>query len=376
MSANPMSDKRDYYDILGLERSASADDIRRAYRRLAKQYHPDVNKEHDAEENFKEINEAYAVLSDAERRSAYDRYGHAGLKGMPFDFGAGINDIFEEFFGFGMGRRNSPRAPRRGTDLRYDVSLEFEEAVFGVEKEIAFERLERCSACSGSGAEPGTTPVRCSNCNGTGEVRQVRQTFLGSMVNVATCPTCGGRGETVGSPCRVCGGRGLQKNSVERTIPVPAGVDHGTQIRIGGEGEPGANRGPNGDLYVVVHVQPHKYFRRRGNDILLDLGINVSQAALGSQIDVPTVDGDEPLVIPPGTQSGKVLRLKGKGVPRLQGRDRGDQLVIVSVEVPHNLTDEQRQLFEQLAESLGTEIHLQERGFLERVKDLLGGLVD
>jgi molecular chaperone DnaJ len=236
-----MSDKRDYYDILGLERSAGADDIRRAYRRLAKQYHPDVNKEPDAEEKFKEINEAYAVLSDEQRRSVYDRYGHEGLKGMPFDFGFGINDIFEEFFGFGMGRRTSPRAPRRGTDLRYDASLEFEEAVFGVEKEIHFERLERCSACDGTGAEPGTTPVACTTCNGTGEVRQVRQTFLGSMVNVTTCPNCGGRGETISSPCRVCAGRGLQRESIERTIPIPAGVDHGTQIRVAGEGEPGAN---------------------------------------------------------------------------------------------------------------------------------------
>jgi molecular chaperone DnaJ len=256
------------------------------------------------------------------------------------------------------------------------LSLEFEEVVFGVEKEIGFERLERCSACAGSGAEPGTSPIRCSTCKGTGEVRQVRQTFLGSMVNVTTCPTCGGRGETISSPCKVCGGRGLEKVNVERTIPVPAGVDHGTQIRIGGEGEPGANGGPNGDLYVVVHVKPHKYFRRRDNDILLDLGINVSQAALGTEIQVPTVDGDETLVIPPGTQSGKVLRMKSKGVPKLKSRDRGDQLVIVSVEVPHNLTDEQRELFEQLADSLGTEIHLQERGFIDRVKDLLGGLVD
>jgi molecular chaperone DnaJ len=371
-----MSTKRDYYEILELERSASADDIRRAYRRLAKQFHPDVNKEPEAEEKFKEINEAYAVLSDEERRSAYDRFGHDGLKGMPFDFGFGINDIFEEFFGFGMGRRSSPRAPRRGTDLRYDLSLEFEEAVFGVEKPIKFERLERCSECDGSGAEPGTSPVRCATCNGSGEVRQVRQTFLGSMVNVTACPNCGGRGETIASPCRVCGGRGLQKEAIERTIPVPAGVDHGTQIRVSGEGEPGANGGPHGDLYVVVHVKPHQYFQRRGNDILLDLGINVSQAALGTEVDVPTVDGDEPLVIPPGTQSGKVLRMKGKGVPRLKGRDRGDQLVIVSVEVPHSLTEEQRQLFEQLAESLGTEIHLQERGFIDRVKDLLGGLVD
>jgi molecular chaperone DnaJ len=371
-----MSEKRDYYDILELERSASPEDIRRAYRRLAKKYHPDVNKENGAEETFKEINEAYAVLSDEQRRAAYDRYGHEGLKGMPTDFGFGINDIFEEFFGFGMGRRGHARAPRRGTDLRYDLSMEFEEAVFGAEKVIQFERLERCSVCQGSGAEPGTTPIRCQTCNGTGEVRQVRQTFLGSMVNVTTCPTCGGQGETISTPCRACSGRGLERVSVERTIPVPAGVDHGTQIRVTSEGEPGANGGPNGDLYVVVHVKPHRYFRRRGTDVLLDLGINISQATLGAEVTVPTVDGDETLAIPAGTQSGKVLRLKGKGVPKLKSRDRGDQLVIVSVEVPTHLTDEQRQLFEQLADSLGTEVNLRERGFIDRVKDLLGGLVD
>ncbi len=372
-----MSEKRDYYEILELERSVSADDIRRAYRRLAKKYHPDVNKDPGAEETFKEINEAYAVLSDEQRRAAYDRYGHEGLQGMPMDFGFGINDIFEEFFGFGMGRRGGrARSPRRGTDLRYDLSMEFEEAVFGAEKAIQFERLERCSVCKGSGAEPGTTPVRCQTCNGSGEVRQVRQTFLGSMVNVTTCPTCGGQGETISTPCRACGGRGLERVSVERTIPVPAGVDHGTQIRISSEGEPGANGGPNGDLYVVVHVAPHRYFRRRGTDVLLDLGINISQAALGADIQVPTVDGEETLSIPAGTQSGKVLRLRGKGVPKLKSRDRGDQLVIISVEIPTRLNDEQRVLFEKLAESLGTEINLRERGFIDRVKDLLGGLVD
>jgi molecular chaperone DnaJ len=196
------------------------------------------------------------------------------------------------------------------------------------------------------------------------------------MVNVTTCPTCGGQGETISTPCRACSGRGLERVSVERTIPVPAGVDHGTQIRVTSEGEPGANGGPNGDLYVVVHVKPHRYFRRRGTDVLLDLGINISQATLGAEVTVPTVDGDETLAIPAGTQSGKVLRLKGKGVPKLKSRDRGDQLVIVSVEVPTHLTDEQRQLFEQLADSLGTEVNLRERGFIDRVKDLLGGLVD
>lgn len=372
-----MADKRDYYEVLEVDRKASEDDIRRAYRRLAKKYHPDVNPSEDAGERFKEINEAYAVLSDQERRATYDRYGHDGLKGIPIDFGFGLDDIFQDFFGFGMGgRRRSPRAPRRGTDLRYDVTLSFEEAVFGIDKEIEFNRLETCSACKGSGAEPGTTPSKCTTCNGTGEVRQVRQTFLGSMVNVTTCPTCAGRGETIETPCRLCSGQGVERKTVQRTIPIPAGVDEGTQIRISGEGEPGANGGPNGDLYLVVHAKGHRYFKRRGDDILLDLGINVAQAALGTEVTVPTVDGDTQLTIPPGTQSGKVLRLKDHGVPRLRGQSRGDQLVIISVEVPAHLTDEQRSLFQQLADSMGTDITLQERGFVDRLRDLLGGLVD
>jgi len=371
-----MGSKRDYYEVLGLEREASADDIRRAYRRLAKQFHPDINKDEGAEEKFKEINEAYAVLSDEERRAAYNRFGHAGLEGMPMDFDFGLNDIFEEFFGFGRGRRQGRRSPRRGADLRYDLRLEFEEAVFGVEQEIEISRKETCSVCSGSGAEPGTSPVRCETCNGSGEVRQVRQTFLGSMVNVSTCPTCGGRGETINTPCHQCNGQGLERLTVKRTIPVPAGVDDGTQIRLAGEGEPGINGGPRGDLYIVIHVKPHRYFRRRKDDILLDLGINVAQAALGANVTIPTLDGEEQLEIPPGTQSGRVLTLKHRGVPRLRRNGRGDQMVIISVEIPRSLSEEQRNLFEKLAETMGTEVLLQERSFVDRLKDLLGGLID
>lgn len=368
--------KRDYYEVLGIDQSATADEIRSAYRRLAKQYHPDVNSQDGAEETFKEINEAYAVLSDDDRRSRYDRYGHAGLKGVPIDFGFGINDIFEEFFGFGMGRRGHQRAPRKGADLRYDLSLEFEEAVFGVDKAIEFERLERCSECEGSGAESGTEPTRCPTCQGSGEVRQVRQTFLGQMVNVGTCSQCGGRGEVVDTPCRKCHGRGLERIRIEREVPVPAGVDQGTQIRVAGEGEPGANGGPNGDLFIVVSVKPHKYFRRRGDDIILDLGVNIAQASLGAEVSIPTVDGDVELKIPAGTQSGKIMRLRGEGVPRLRREGRGDQLVVVSVETPVSLTEDQRNLMEDLAASLGTEVTIQERGFLDRVKDMLGGLID
>jgi molecular chaperone DnaJ len=373
-----MASKRDYYEVLGIHRGASADEIRRAYRRLAKEYHPDVNKSEGSEDRFKEINEAYAVLSDEEKRASYDRFGHAGVEGMPsdFNFDFGFGDIFEQFFGAGMGGRRRRHAPRRGTDLGYDLTIDFEEAIFGAEKEIEFSRMEVCSTCQGSGAEPGTTPVRCNTCNGTGEVRQVRQTFLGSMVNVTTCPDCRGRGEVISTPCRACKGRGLERCTVRKVIDVPPGVDEGTQIRFSGEGEPGANGGPKGNLFVIIHVKPHRFFRRKENDIIIDLGINIAQATLGAKVTIPTVDGDATLDIPAGTQTGKVFRMRGKGVPRLRSNGRGDQLVVISVEIPRSLKAEQRALFEQLAETMGSEVKLEERSFLDRLKDLLGGLAD
>ena len=370
-----MAEKRDYYEVLGLNRGASNDEIRQAYRSLAKKFHPDINKSPDAEERFKEINEAYAVLSDEKRRSSYDRFGHSGVEGMPMDFDFSFSDIFEDFFGFGMGMgsRRSRNAPRRGANLRYDLQLSFEEAAFGLEKELEFERMETCSVCSGSGAEPGTNPSRCETCSGTGEIRQVRQTILGSMVNVTTCPKCGGSGEVIDSPCKACAGRGLEKVKIKRTIAVPAGVDDGTQIRIPGEGEPGSNGGPRGDMYVVVHVRQHKFFRRKGNDVLLDLGINIAQATLGAEVTVPTLNGDEKLRIPPGTQPGKVLKLRSKGIPHLRRNTRGDQLVIISVDIPSTLKPEQRELFEQLAATMGTEAIPQERSFIESLRDFIGG---
>ena len=367
-----MADKRDYYQVLEVDRDASPDSIRQAYRRLAKKYHPDINNQPEAEGRFKEINEAYAVLSDEERRAAYDRFGHAGLEGMQFDSDFGLGDIFEQFFGFGMGGPRRRRAPRRGANLRYDLSLTFGEAVFGAEKEIEFNRQEICTRCNGGGSEPGTSPVRCQNCNGTGQVKQA--TFFGTMVR--TCPTCGGVGETISTPCRTCRGRGLERINVQKMITIPAGVDEGTQIRISGEGEPGVNNGPHGDLYVVIRVKPHRYFRRRNQDILLDLAINIAQATLGAQVAVPTLEGDEMLTIPAGTQPGKVLRLKGMGVPYLRRNGRGDQLVLISVEIPTSPTAEQRVLLEQLAETLGTEVRPQERGFLDTIKDMFGSLID
>jgi molecular chaperone DnaJ len=374
--------QRDYYEILGVPRNASADELKAAFRRLARQYHPDVNNEPDAEERFKELNEAYAVLSDPDKRSAYDRYGHAGVRGpggAPPDFNVNFNDfadIFSDLFGFGGFGRSSTRSrnsPRRGADLQYRLELTFEEAVFGLEKEIEITRDEVCTTCHGSGAKPGTTPMRCTTCNGSGEVRQVRQTFIGSMVQVTTCPTCRGHGETISSPCTTCQGRGLERKTRRKVVNIPAGIDTGNQIRLAGEGQPGENGGPNGNLFILVQVKAHKFFRRREFDILLDLNINVAQATLGADVEVPTVDGPTTLKIPDGTQPGQVIHMKGKGVPRLRSNSRGDQLVIINVEVPKRLSNEQRQLFEKLAKSMGSEVRPQERGILDWLKEALGG---
>jgi len=367
----------DYYEVLGVGRNASEDEIKSAFRKLARQYHPDVNKEPDAEEKFKEINEAYGVLSDADKRARYDRFGKEGLGSMGgfHDYTVDFNDIFEDLlsgFGFSTGRR-SRRTPRRGRDLQIQVQLAFEEAIFGIEKEIQFEREETCSTCNGSGAEPGTTPTRCQTCGGQGEVRQVRQTFLGQMVQTGICPTCNGRGEIISSPCHTCRGGGLEHKVVHKKVQIPAGVDNGTQIRLAGEGGPGTLGGPNGSLFILLDVQPHKFFKRRENDILLNVDINVAQAALGADVEVPTLDGDEKLKIPSGTQPGKVFHMKGKGVPYLRRGGRGDQLVIVNVAVPTKLTKEQRELFEKLAESLGTTVKPQEKGFLDWLNEALGG---
>jgi molecular chaperone DnaJ len=369
--------QRDFYEILGVQKSATPEELKAAFRGLARQFHPDVNKAPDAEERFKEINEAYAVLSDPEKRAAYDRYGTAGLNGMGGapDFSTmDFSDIFEELFGFGMGgsRRGGGgrNAPRRGADLNFPLVLTFEESVFGVEKEIEVSRDEVCSHCRGNGAEPGTTPQRCATCGGRGEVRQVRQTLLGSMVQVTTCPTCNGQGEVNTTPCKTCRGRGVERRTFKKTVAIPAGIDNGQQIRLAGEGQPGAAGGPNGNLYLEIQVKPHQYFRRRQDDIQLNLNINIAQAALGAEIEVPTVDGPARLTIPAGTQPGKVFTIKSKGVPHLRNNGRGDEMVVVNVEVPARLTADQRKLFEQLATTLGSEVRPQEKSFFDRLKEI------
>lgn len=373
-----MSAKRDYYDVLGVNRQASQDEIKKSFRRLARQYHPDVNKGSDAETRFKEINEAYEVLSDSEKRTMYDRFGHAGpqagLGGQAGYSGfGGIEDIFESFFGGGVRTGAARQGPARGADLRYDLTVEFEEAIFGCDKEITVGRHETCSQCQGSGAEPGTQPIRCPQCNGTGEVRRQQQTFLGAFVQVTTCPRCQGEREIVTSPCTKCRGRKVVQVERPISVKIPAGVDDATRIRLAGEGEPGVRGGPPGNLYVVLHVQPHAHFRREDSNIWLELAINISQAALGDRIVVPILDGAEELSIPAGTQTGEVLRLRDKGVPHLRRNGRGDQLVMIHVLTPTKLTGQQKRLFKELSETLGKEvIHQPEKGLFSKVKEALG----
>ena len=378
---------QDYYDVLGVRRDASKDEIKQAFRRLARQYHPDVSEATDAEDRFKEINEAYQVLSDDRLRAAYDRYGHAGVNNSAGGFSGGMSgfeDIFEEIFGnFGFGGFGNfggrRRRATRGRDLRYDLTLDFEEAIFGTEVEIEVTRQETCEMCQGRRAAPGSETRTCPECGGRGQVRRVQQAFGFSVVNVVTCPRCNGTGEIIETPCPTCRGTGIQRKTRTLAVKIPPGVDDGMQVRLGGEGEPSANGGLHGDLYVVIHVRPHEFFKRRDNDIILELSINVAQAALGDVIEVPTVDGPVELTVPPGTQSGKVIRLHGHGVPKLR-RDgstggRGDQLVVLNVEVPTRLTREQRELFEQLAQTLGHKVTPQKvgRGFMDRIADFFGG---
>jgi len=369
--------------VLGVPRDASESDLKSAFRNLARKYHPDVNAAPDAEEKFKEINEAYGVLSDADKRAAYDRFGHQGVRGPnggpgfeTVDF-SDFADIFGDMFGFGgfgsRSRAASRSAPRRGADLQYQVAISFKEAVFGTEKEIEVTKDERCETCGGDGAKPGTSPKICPKCQGRGEVRQTRQTLLGSMVQVTTCPVCGGKGKVIKDHCPTCGGRGRIRKTRRKKVTIPAGVDDGTRIRLAGEGQSGENNGPSGDLYLLVRVRPHKYFRRRDDDILLDLNVNVAQATLGAEVKVPTVDGDVKLKIPAGTQPGKIIRMRGKGVPHLHRDTRGDQLVIVNVTIPKSLNQEERELFEKLADQMDSKVLPQERGFLERLKNVLGG---
>lgn len=377
-----MADKRDYYEILEITRTASDQEIKSAYRRLAMKYHPDRNQgDATAEERFKEASEAYSVLSDAQKRAQYDRFGHAGVgnggsNGAGFDptvfqdFGDIFGDIFGfgDLFGAGAGRRGRNRA-QRGSDLRYDLEISFDEALHGVDHDIVFHRQEGCEACRGRGTRGGAEPATCSSCGGRGQVR-----FQQGFFSVArTCSSCGGTGSIVRDPCPECRGHGRVERKVERKVSVPPGVEDGMQLRISGEGEAGSSGGPNGDLYVVLHVRAHNFYERRGTELYCNIPVSFPQAALGCEIRVPTPWGDEQMEVPPGTQSGTELPpLRGKGVPRLQGRGRGDLHVIIHVEVPRKLSREQRQLLQELDQLMPNENLPREPGLFEKVRDFFG----
>ena len=373
----------EYYDRLGLSKDASQDEIKRAYRKLSKKYNPDINKEPGAEEKYKEILEAYETLSDAQKRAAYDQYGPDGANGFGgqgsfggFDGGAGFGgfeDIFSSFFGGGATR--NPNAPRQGDDLQYRVNLSFEEAVFGAEKEIHYNREVTCKTCSGSGAKPGTSPVTCGRCHGHGVINVDTQTPLGMMRRQVTCDVCHGTGQEIKDPCQTCHGTGREKQSHTVSVKIPAGVETGQQIRLAGQGEAGFNGGPYGDLFVVINVNPSDKFTRDGSTIYYTLNISFVQAALGDTVEVPTVHGNVEMVIPAGTQTGKTFRLKGKGAPRLRGGSQGDQLVTVKIVTPTKLNDAQKEALLAFAKASGDEkVAPQKKGFFNKVKDVLEDL--
>ncbi len=376
-----MTTQRDYYDILGVERGASDADIKKAFRKLAQQWHPDVNRDADADERFKEINEAYQVLSDPQRRQAYDMFGQAGIGGAGgFDPSAGagfggFSDLFDAFFGgtaAGGGVRRG--RPAVGSDLRYDLRITFEESIRGTEKEIEFPVLDRCPTCSGSGARAGTGAQTCPQCSGRGEIRHARQTMLGQMVNVVTCPRCRGEGKVVESPCEDCGGDGRKQRSKRLRVSVPAGIDDGHQIRLSSEGEVGPRGGPPGSLYVAIHVAAHPRLRREGTELYHELDLSIAQAALGTVVRVPTADGEEDLEVKPGTQPGTEIRLRGRGAPHLRRAGaRGDLHVLVDVTIPTKLSREQREALEAYAAASGeTNVGTGKGGVLDRIKDALG----
>jgi len=378
--------KRDYYEVLGIDRGASDEEIKKAYRKLAKKYHPDVNPgDKTAEAKFKEVNEAYEVLSDPQKRARYDQFGHAGVDsngfsaagagfgGFDFDFG-GIGDIFESFFGGGaFGRSSRTRSgPQKGADLKYSVEIAFEEAAFGTEKEITISRNEPCVKCKGTGAKEGTSPVTCKHCNGTGQVQYNQSTPFGQFINVRTCDVCRGEGKIIIDLCPACNGKGRVKKTLKKKINIPAGIDDGQTISIRGEGEPGIRGGPNGDLYITVNVRPHPIFKRQGNDVICEIPITFTQAALGAELEVPTLDGKVRYSINEGTQTGSIFRLKGKGIPYLRGNGRGDQYVKVEIDVPKKLNERQKELLREFAEISGDEACEKRKNFFNKMKDALG----
>lgn len=365
--------KRDYYEVLGINKNASEEEIKKAYRKLARQYHPDVNKEPDAETKFKDVKEAYDTLSNESKRARYDQYGHedpnTGFGGAGYggaDFGD-FSDIFDMFFGGGR-KSSNPNAPRRGADLQYSMTLKFKEAVFGKETDITLPKEEKCDTCRGSGAKPGSKIETCSVCKGTGQQEIIQNTPFGRIVNRRVCTACHGQGKIIVEKCHECRGTGRVKRQKKIHIKVPAGVDDGAQIRVSGEGEPGVNGGPSGDLFIILHVRSHDFFKRDGDNIYCDVPVTFTQAALGDEIEVPTLDGKIKLKIPEGTQTGTNFRLRGKGVPHLRYSGRGDQHVKVIVETPSKLNEEQKELLRKLGEISGHEVNTQQKTFFEKMK--------
>ena len=378
-----MADKRDYYEVLGLQKGASDSDIKKAFRKMAMKYHPDKNPgDKEAEEKFKEINEAYAVLSDPEKKEKYDRFGHAGVDpnagfggGGGFGGFGGFEDIFDMFggafggFGGGGSGRSRRNGPRKGSDLQKAVTIEFKEAAFGTKKQIKINKFVKCKTCDGTGAAPGTSKKTCPKCGGTGEIHTAQRTPLGTFQSVSPCPDCNGTGEINETPCRDCGGSGRVKDNVTLSINIPAGVDNDSVIPIKGQGEPGINGGPDGDLYIVINVKPHKLFERRGQDLWLEIPITFDQAALGDDIVVPTLEEKVSYKVPAGTQPGTVFRLKGKGIKSVRSSRKGDLYVKVTLEVPTKLNSKQKKAIAAMGKSVTSECYQKKSSFLDSIKE-------
>lgn len=370
--------KRDYYEVLGVGKNASKDEIKKAYRKLSKKYHPDINKEPGADEKFKEAKEAYENLSDDQKRAQYDQFGHTdpnqGAGGFGGDFGGfgGFDDIFSSIFGGGA-RRRDPNAPRQGADLQYTMTLSFEDAVFGKDTTIEIPREETCDTCKGSGARPGTKPETCSHCGGAGQLNVEQNTPFGKIVNRRVCQYCSGTGKQIKHKCSTCGGSGRVNKRKTIKVNIPAGVDDGQQMRVSGQGEPGVNGGPPGDLFVVFHVRAHEFFERDGDDIYCEMPLTFAQAALGDEIEVPTLHGKVKLKVPAGTQTGTKFRLKGKGVANVRGYGQGDQHIVVRVVTPTNLTENQKDIIREFAEVTGNRPDEHEMSFFDKVKRAFKG---
>ncbi|MDD6612474.1 MAG: molecular chaperone DnaJ [Clostridiales bacterium] len=384
-----MADKRDYYEVLGVSKGATDDEIKKAYRKLARKYHPDLNKDNpEAAEKFKEIGEAYEILSDKDKRARYDQFGFAGVDpnygaGQGGGFGGGfgfedvdLGDIFGSFFGGGFGgggsRTNRANAPRQGESIRRTVMLSFEEAAFGCEKEIEIDRVEQCTECGGTGAEKGYTPETCSNCHGSGTVKQTQRTPFGAFSSTGPCPNCRGTGKIIKKPCKKCRGTGQERRTRKLSVKIPAGIDDGQSVALRGQGGAGINGGPAGDVIVTVSIRPHPLFQRDGYDVWCEVPISYAQACLGDKLIVPTIDGKVEYTMPAGTQPGTVFRMRGKGIQAVNGRGRGDQFVKVTLEVPKALSDHQKDLLRKLEDSDTAQNHPQRKSFRDKMKDLFG----